>query len=116
MINLQEKLDTVGKRCLKWSFFITLILPFFFSLSTLIYSLFYFSLFFFFLFLFICASWATPHPEKRWQIGFLVSSWHTFLLIFGSLLGMSFGYFLFKLSQPYFKVLKTWLLPSFFKF
>ncbi|MDI6591574.1 MAG: hypothetical protein QME61_01370 [Patescibacteria group bacterium] len=75
------------------SFLIFLFLPLNLGIKILIFS----TLIYFLVLFYLASSWAEPmHPERKLKIGFLVSFLHTFLFIFGGVIGLGLAnFFLF---------------------
>lgn len=77
------------------SFFVFLFLPFNLAIKIL-----YFSIFLFFLIFFLLTSgWAEEfHPERKYQIAFLVTVFHTFFFFLSGILGGILAVFILKIS------------------
>ncbi|MDI6602746.1 MAG: hypothetical protein QME57_01320 [Patescibacteria group bacterium] len=68
------------------SFLAFLFLPFDLGIKILLFS----ALIYFLVFFYLASDWAEPkHPERKFSIGFLVSFLHTFVFIFGGVLGLA---------------------------
>jgi len=84
-----RSLDTLGNETLKWTFWVFVFLSFFISLKTTIFFLFLSYFIYSFLIFLISLSWAKEaHPEKSKEIAFFVVLFHSFLFLFGGILGI----------------------------
>jgi len=92
-------LDTVGRKILFFSIPLFFLISFFLSLDLRMKILFFSTFLFFLVFFFLASAWVRPkHPERYLMAGLLVSILHTFLFLFGGILGLTLALLISKIS------------------